>query len=643
MKYANVFTPGKIGTMELKNRLIVPAMETEYSADGTINDRITDYWIERAKGGWALLTMEVAAVSRNGKGFPNSLTLYDDDCIPMYKKLIDEVHKYGSKMSIQLHHAGRQTISYFIGGEQIVAPSAIAHPMYGEVPRELTTEECYQIIEDYGDAAVRAQKAGFDAVEVHAGHGYLPVQFMSENINRRIDEFGGDLVGRTKFLVDVIKNIKAKCGADYPVIVRISGEEHLDDGITLEETKMIAPLLEEAGVDAINVSNGAALSQEYIAGCMALKFGYNLVNAEAVKSVVNIPIIGVGKLSEPYLLEHALTSNKADFLAIGRGSIADPHFPEKMAADLFDEITPCISCCQKCLPIPGQPSEIGMSCLANPFAGREKEMVVKPAEVKKNIMVVGGGPAGMVFAYIAAQRGHSVTVYEKSATLGGQFALAAIPPTKQPIAKLLKHYLAMGKKFGVKYVCGQEVTLDLIKEKNPDSVVLATGSIPLILNIEGIHNDNVVTALDILAGRAVAGNRVLVLGGGLVGAETADFLAQNLRSVAIVEMMGAIAADETHNPKVFLMQRLNSHNVQMHVGTKVVKILQDGVICEKDGQEIQLTGFDTIVLAFGVRSYNPLEEPVKNAGYDTYVIGDAVKGRNAVDAILEGAKAGIII
>lgn len=638
MKYATVFTPAKIGSMELKNRLIVPAMETEYSADGTINDRITDYWIERAKGGWALLTMEVSAVSPNGKGFPNSLTIYDDSCIPMYKKLLDEVHKYGSKMSIQLHHAGRQTVSFFIGGEQPVAPSAIAHPMYGEVPRELTTEECYQIIEDYGDAAVRAQKAGFDAVEVHAGHGYLPVQFMSENLNRRIDEFGGDLVGRTKFIVDVIKNIKAKCGPDYPVIVRISGEEHLDDGITLEETKLIAPLLEEAGVDAINVSNGAALSQEYIAGCMAMKYGYNLYTAEAVKSVVNVPIIAVGKLSEPYLLENALTSNKADFLAIGRGSIADPHFPEKMAADLFDEIAPCISCCQKCLPIPGQPSEIGMSCLANPFAGREKEMLVKPAEVKKNIMVVGGGPAGMVFAYFAAKRGHCVTVYEKNTTLGGQFALAAVPPTKQPIAKLLKHYLAMGKKFGVNYVCGQEVTLDLIKEKNPDSVVLATGSIPLIPNIEGIHNANVVTAHDILAGKAVAGNRAIVLGGGLVGAETADFLAQNLRSVTIVEMMGAIAADETHNPKVFLMQRLNSYGVQMYVGTKVVKILPDGVICEKDGQEIQLTGFDTIVLAFGVRSYNPLEEPVKNAGFDTHVIGDAVKGKNAVDAILEGAK-----
>jgi len=561
----------------------------------------------------------------------------------MYKKLTDEVHKYGAKMSIQLHHAGRQTLSAFIGGQQIVAPSAIAHPLYGEVPRELTTEECWRIINDYGDAALRAKKAGFDAVEIHAGHGYLPAQFMSANSNRRIDEFGGDLEARTKFTVEIIRNIKKKCGDDYPTIIRISGEEHLEDGLSLEDNKLIASMLEAAGVDAINVSNGAASTGHYIAGCMALRPGFNLYTAEAIKSVVSIPVIAVGKLTEPYLIENALTTNKADFIAIGRGSIADPYLPEKMASDKLDEITPCISCCQKCLPVPGVVNELGMSCLANPFVGREKEMEIKPAAVPKKIMVVGGGPAGLEFAWIAAKRGHSVTVYEKESRLGGQFALASVPPTKQPIAGLLKHYLSMGKMYGVTYKCGEEVTLEMIKAANPDAVVLATGGCPIIPQIDGVTNENVVTALDILSGKKVAGKNVLIIGGGSVGVETADFLAENFRNVTIVEMRDEVAIDEPNYPKIFLMERLRKYGVNILTGAMVTGILANGITYKKCDEELKMEGFDTIVLAVGIRSYNPLEESLKNLGFEVHVIGDALKVGDAADAILEGAQLGVKI
>ena len=643
MKYANTFSTGKIGTLELRNRLIVPAMETEYSKDGTINDRIANYWIERAKGGWALLTMEVAAVSRNGKGFPNSLTLFDDDCIEMYRKLTDEVHKYGAKMSIQLHHAGRQTLSYFIGGEQIVAPSAIAHPMYGEVPRELSTEEVWGIIEDYGDAALRAKKAGFDTVEVHGGHGYLPVQFLSANTNKRVDEFGGDLEHRAKFTIEVIKNIKAKCGKDYPVCLRFSGDERLEDGLNIEDMMRVAPLFEAAGVDAFDVSTGAALTGHYIAGCMALRSGYNLYAAEAIKSVVNVPVMAVCKMNEPNLIETSLAKGKADFVCIGRGSIADPLFPKKMEAGEIDEITPCISCCQKCLPIPGVPNEIGMSCLANPFVGREQEMEIKPVEKVKNILVAGAGPAGLQFAALAAKRGHKVTVYEKNLTVGGQFALAAVPPTKQQIANLIKHYYYTCRQNDVEFKLGCEVTKEVIDAAKPDAVVLATGSIPLVPNIEGIHGANVVTALDILAGKAVAGNRVAVLGGGSVGVETADFLAESMRSVSVIEMREAVGIDEAPYPKIFLMERLQKYGVQCIANAKVCKIEPDAVVVERGGKEERIEGFDTIVLAFGVRAYNPLKEQLEGTDYEVHTIGDAVKGRNAVDAISEGAKLGVTI
>ena len=641
MKYECIFKPGKIGAMELKNRLIVPAMETEYSQDGTINQRITDYWLARANGGWALLTMEVAAVSPEGKGFPNSLTLYDDACIPMYRKLTDAVHQAGSKMAIQLHHAGRQTLSFFIGGQQIVAPSAIAHPMYGEVPRELTTEECWRIINDYGDAALRAKKAGFDTVEVHAGHGYLPVQFMSPSLNRRVDEFGGDLEGRTKFAVEIIKNIKAKCGADYPVMIRISGEEHLEDGLTIEDTVLIAKMLEAAGADALNISNGAALSGQYIAGCMALRSGFNLSNAAAVKQAVKIPVIAVGKLNEPYIMNDALVSGQADFIAIGRGAIAEPCLPNKLAEDRFDEITPCISCCQKCLPVPGVPNEIGMSCLANPFVGREKEMEIREAEVKKYILVAGAGPAGLEFASIAAQRGHKVTVYEKG-SIGGQFALAAVPPTKQPIARLLKHYYAMCRKNGVQFVF-EELTKDIILEKKPDAVVVATGGKSLVPRIEGVDGKNVVTAHDILAGKAVSGQRAIVIGGGSVGVETADFLAEAMRSVTVVEMRDAVAIDEPGYPKIFLMERLAKYGVNQITGAKVTRITADGIVYEQDSQEHNLNGFDTIVLALGVRTNNTLSAEIADLGIENYAIGDAGKTGDAVDAILAGAKLGVTI
>jgi 2,4-dienoyl-CoA reductase-like NADH-dependent reductase (Old Yellow Enzyme family)/thioredoxin reductase len=641
MKYESIFKPGKIGTMELKNRLIVPAMETEYSQDGTINQRITDYWLARARGGWALLTMEVAAVSPEGKGFPNSLTLFNDSCIPMYRKLTDEVHKADAKIAIQLHHAGRQTISAFIGGERIVAPSAIAHPLYGEVPRELTTEECWRIISDYGDAAVRAKKAGFDTVEVHAGHGYLPVQFMSPNVNRRVDEFGGDLEGRTKFAVEIIKNIKEKCGADYPVMIRISSEEHLDDGLTLEDNIFIAQMLEEAGADALNISNGAALSAQYISGCMALRSGYNLGNSAAIRRAVEIPVIAVGKLNEPYIMNDTLAKGDVDFIAVGRGSIADPGMPNKLAEGRIDEITPCISCNQKCLPVPGVPNELGMSCLANPFVGREKEMVIREAEVGRNILVAGAGPAGLEFASVAAQRGHSVIVYEKE-SIGGQFALAAVPPTKQIIARLIKHYYAMCKKNGVEFVF-DTLTKDTIKEKKPDVVVVATGGKSLVPKIEGVDGANVVTAHDILAGKAVSGQRALVIGGGSVGVETADFLAENQRSVTVVEMRDEVAIDEPDYSKIFLMERLRKYGVDLLTGSTVTRITSDGIVYNKDNKGHSLNGFDTIVLALGVRTYNTLSAEIEEMGIETYVIGDAEKAGDAVDAILAGAKLGIAI
>lgn len=290
-----------------------------------------------------------------------------------------------------------------------------------------------------------------------------------------------------------------------------------------------------------------------------------------------------------------------------------------------------------------RPHQIPMSCLANPFVGREEEMKIVPAEEPKHILVASAGPAGLQFAAVAANRGHKVTVFEKNTTVGGQFALAAVPPTKQPISNLIKHYYHRCQKHGAEFKLGCEVNKAIIDEVNPDAVVIATGSVPLVPSIEGIDGANVVTAIDILAGKAIAGNKVAVLGGGSVGVETADFLAETMRQVSVVEMRDDIGIDEAPYPKIFLMQRLQKYGVQSYTGAKVSKINLDGVTFVKDDAEQTITGFDTIVLAFGVRSYNPLKDELEGSSYDVYSIGDAVKGRNAVDAIYEGAKLGVTI
>jgi NADPH-dependent 2,4-dienoyl-CoA reductase/sulfur reductase-like enzyme len=511
------------------------------------------------------------------------------------------------------------------------------------MPRELTTEEVYNLIEKFGDAARRAMDAGFDAVEVHGAHGYLIAQFMSPYSNKRIDEFGGDFMNRMRFPVEVVKNIRRKVGSGYPIIFRFSGDERVPGGRTIDESRMVARVMEEVGVDSLHVSTGVYGSMPWLIAPSAVSPGYNVYASEEIKNVVNIPVIAVGRINEPLMAEDILEDGKADMVSLGRESLADPELPNKVAAGLTEEISPCIGCMQACVGYLFDPNYLKISCLVNPFTGREGELKVEKAEKPKKVMVVGGGPGGLEAAWVAAKRGHKVTLYEKENVLGGQYRIGAIPPAKQDILKAIRYYITMGKKYGAEYKMGIEVTEDLIMKENPDVVILATGGVPLVPNIKGIDNPKFVKAVDILEGKKEAGMNVLVVGGGMVGVETADFLGEHYHNVTIVEMLPEIARDEQDAVKYFLMERLNKYGVKAITSATVKEFLDDGVVYEKDGKEEKLTGFDTIVLAMGAKAYNPLEEKIKGKVSEVYVVGDAVKARKALEAIEEAARVAVKI
>lgn len=639
MRLQKLLAPGKIGAMKLKNRFVVPPMGTNLATyNGEVTDEMIAYYRRRAKGGFGLIIIEVTAIDRKGKAIMNEVGLWDDDQIPMFRKLMDAIHEEGGKVVVQLHHAGRQSVPPYIFNEIPEAPSRVACPVLNFVPEAMSNERVWEVIDEFGDAAVRAKAAGADGVEVHGAHGYLVAQFMSPHANKRTDEFGGDFFGRMKFPREIFKNIRSKVGEDYPLLFRFGYDEKVNGGRTLEESVMVGRMAESCGVDALDVSIMTYASTPYMSAPPAMPHGFNQFPTKVIKQAVSIPVISVGRY-EPAIAESALMNGCADFISFGRESIADPDLPAKVAAEKYEEIFPCIGCTQSCLGYLNLGGHI--RCLVNPLTGLEGKVSITKTEKPKKVLVAGAGPGGLVASFLAARAGHEVILAEQSSEIGGSFRLAAVPPTKQDIATALRAYVYHCKKEGVDIRLNTPVTPEFVSEIDPDAVILATGGRPLRISLEGIDGDNVMDAIDILDGTKTPGNRILMIGGGMTGVETADFLAEHNKAVTIIEMRPDIALDEASAPRFFLIPRLKEHGVEWIVNATVKKILPDGVIYEQDGREYTCSGYDTIVLALGVRAHNPLEEAVRALGKQVFVIGDAAQPgpankatEGALDAVL---------
>ena len=551
MKFEAMFQPIQIGPMTVANRFVMSPMGNNFAnTDGTMSERSASYYGARAKGGFGLITFEATVVYKEAKGGPRKPCLYDDSTVSSFQAAIAACHQAGAKVSIQLQHAGPEGNTK-ITGYPLKAASAIPASCGRETPEAITKEELYRLIECYGDAAVRAKKAGADAVEIHCAHGYLVSTFISARTNKRVDEFGGSFENRMRLPKLIIENIRKKAGDSLAILCRINATDDVEGGQTAQDAAAVASYLEkECGVDGLHLSRAVHLHDECMWAPSLIHGGFSADYVTEIKRAVSVPIITVGRYTEPQYAELMVAEGRADLVAFGRQSIADPEMPNKAKAGRLDLMNPCIGCLQGCVPnmFKGEP----ITCLVNPLAGREADF--KPAQTKKNVMVIGGGPGGLYAAFTAAQRGHAVTLYEKGDILGGNMRLAAYPPGKGDITNMVRSYIAKCEEYGVKMVMHTEVTPAMVAEAKPDAVIVATGSNPLVLPIPGINDTGVIHAGDLLDGKASVGKKVLVVGGGMVGCEVADFLGELGHEVSVIELRDQLGPDVIPEHRKFLMK-----------------------------------------------------------------------------------------
>lgn len=630
----DLFKPITIGDVELGNRIMMAPMTTGFARNAMVTDQMINYYAERAKGGAGLIMVEMSIIDYPVGSTVGSMMMSSDDdqYIPGLRRLANAIKKEGAHAMMELSHGGRYCHSS-ITGVPPVAPSPIRSrlPIFDEVPRELSTEEVEEVIEKFGDATRRCAEAGFEGVELMGSTGYLISQFSSPLTNKRTDRFGGGTPAeRATFVVEIIKNIRKKLGELYPIFYKISAEEYMPGGTTIEDSQIIAKRAEQAGASAIHAWAGWHESPKPMLP-MSVPRGAFVHLAEAMKSVVNIPVVAGGRINDPRLANQVIKEGRADLVHMGRAFFADPYFPKKAAHGEFEDIRMCIAC-NRCFDqgVTLKP----VICSVNAEVGKEGEKIAKAKKPKK-VLIVGGGPAGMEAARVAAMRGHKVMLWEKNDRLGGNLILASVAPHKEEIKCLTDYLSYQMRKLGIHVELEKEATPEAVLNAKADEVIIATGALPVILDVPGVNRNNVVTAIDVLKGVVDTGRKVVILGGGMVGCETAEFLASKGKDVTIVEMLDKIARDIGPSVRWVTVRRIKGWGIKMLTSAKVKSITDEGVVVEKEGKA-QTIGADTIVLAAGMKPNKALFDALKNKIPRAQAIGDCVEARRILEAIHDG-------
>jgi 2,4-dienoyl-CoA reductase-like NADH-dependent reductase (Old Yellow Enzyme family)/thioredoxin reductase len=649
MRYPTVFQPCRIGSLTLKNRLAMSQMTMNYaSEEGMVTDKVIAYYRERAKGGVGLIFVEGTYFTPEGKGYVRQIGLALQEHVEGLKRLTDAVHglKNDTRIFLQIHHAGGRASSK-VTGLQPVAPSAVPPYPGAETPRALTREEITGLIEAHVEAAVRAREAGFDGVDIHCAHGYLVPSFFSPMTNHRTDEYGGELTGRTRFLLETIRGIRNRLGKEYPLTIKISGDEYIEGGLGIGDMIGIARLAQEAGIDGLIVSAGTVggkkledLNEAHKVMRtlpMMTRTGCLVPIAAEFKKALQIPVITVGRINTIALAEEILSQGKADIAAIGRPLLADPALPKKAAEGREEEIRPCIACNEGCYKRIFQ--QLDIRCSVNSALGKEADPAVPKASPAKRVVVVGAGPAGMEAACRARERGHDVTLIEKGAQLGGQLLLAAVPPGRKEIERFTNYMEGCLHRNGVKVIRNEEVSLSAIRRFEPDAVIIATGAQPCTLAVPGLPEARGVTAWDVLSGKPLAGGPYLVVGAGLVGCETADLLSDRGEKVTLVEILTEIACDADKDTKAYFDIRFQNKGIKVYTGATLTKMEDRQAIIHQGLKDIPIEA-GTVVFSVGAKPDDLLYEQLKSMDVEAIKAGDCVKPRKILDSVEEGFHAG---
>jgi 2,4-dienoyl-CoA reductase-like NADH-dependent reductase (Old Yellow Enzyme family)/thioredoxin reductase len=643
----HLLRPIRIKSLEIANRVVMPPMGTGLgNDDGTVSEANLAYLRRRVRSGAGLYITEITEVDPLGAVTPACLGIWDDKFIPGLKKMADVVHAAGSKVALQLHHCGRESL-YQTKRRTAVAPSAVGSFIFGFIapPRKMTLGEIRETIRAFGAGARRAKAAGFDMIELHGAHGYLLMQFLSAFSNTRTDEYGGDFRGRARFMLECLRETRKQVGADFPISIRISGEEGIQGGYAIDDMLTIVPDLVREGADLIHVSFGthgnAKVYTDAPNPSAPIEYapGFKTVLAHRIKAVAGVPVVTVGRFTDPYFMDDVIARGDADLVAVGRQHLADPDFLNNARDGHPEDTFECLACNQGCIEreaLEGKP----VRCAINCETGQELIYPSEPTAVSRTVWVIGGGPAGLTAADEAARLGHKVTLFEKEKEIGGQIRYAEKMPHKSAYGKWVRTLAARAGKQGVDLRMGTEVTEKMIDEANPEVVILAIGADKAACPAAGITMSVVCDAWQLLNGEVAPKEDAVVIGGGLVGMETADFLSQKgIRNVTLVEMLAKPPVRPISAHGTMLHRRLSAAGVRLMFNTRVQQIEEGAVIVSTEGTEKRLAPVGQVIVAVGVTSRQDLKEMLVRKNIRHFVVGDAKEPRRIIEATTEGARA----